>query len=282
MNNFLNFSKMQALGNDFMVINAINQAFVPKKQQIQQWSDRHFGVGFDQMLVISPAKHPEFDFFYQIFNADGEEVGQCGNGARCVAQFIHRHISPLTQIKLETKTTQMLLSVIDSEMVQLNLPCPRFLPKDIPLQGYPLQNHYELILQTEQTIPVYALNVGNPHAVIMMQSRPQLQQLKLQELGQQIENHPAFPEKTNVNFVYIESSTDIHLRVWERGAGETLACGSGAIASAAVVRKFYQLDERIQVHLPGGPLFVEWKDLSGPIVQIGPAIEIFTGMIPKA
>jgi diaminopimelate epimerase len=282
MNNLLNFSKMQALGNDFMVINAINQPFLPKKQQIQQWSDRHFGVGFDQMLVIAPAKHPQFDFFYQIFNADGEEVGQCGNGARCVAQFIHRHISPLKQIQLETKTTQMQLSIIDSEMVQLNLPCPRFLPQDIPLQGYPLQNQYELILDEGKTIPVHAVNVGNPHAVIIMNNKQELEQLHLKKLGQQIEHHPAFPEKTNVNFVYIEPSTDIHLRVWERGARETLACGSGAIASAAVVRKFYQLDERIQVHLPGGSLFVEWKDLSGPIVQTGPAIEIFTGMIRKA
>jgi diaminopimelate epimerase len=282
MNNLLNFSKMQALGNDFMVINAINQSFLPKKQQIQQWSDRHFGVGFDQMLVISPAKHSQFDFFYRIFNANGEEVGQCGNGARCVAQFIHRHISPLKQIKLETQTTQMQLSIIDSELVQLDLPCPRFLPQDIPLQGYLLQNQYELILDERKTIPVHAVNVGNPHAVIIMHNKQELEQLQLKELGQQIEHHPAFPEKTNVNFVYIETTSKIQLRVWERGAGETLACGSGAIASAAVVRKFHQLDERIQVHLPGGPLLVEWKDLNGPIMQTGPAIEIFSGMISKA
>ena len=273
---------MQALGNDFMVINAINQSFMPSKQQIKQWSDRHFGVGFDQMLVISPAKHQQFDFFYQIFNADGEEVGQCGNGARCVAQFIHRHISPIKNIKLETQTTHMTLNILDHEWVEMKLPCPRFKPDEIPLEGYSLEKQYQLILQPHQSISIYAVNVGNPHAVIMLDSLEQLQQLNIKELGQKIEHHPAFPEKTNVNFVYIQSPSYIHLRVWERGAGETLACGSGAIASAAVARKFHQLEQRIEVLLPGGGLFVEWKDLSGPITQRGPAIEIFTGMISKS
>ncbi len=263
---------MQALGNDFVVIDTLNTPFLPNPKLICYLSDRHFGIGFDQLLLISKSKQLEDVYDYQIFNADGSEVGQCGNGARCVAQFIHRYIAPdQKKFRLKTKTTILSLEIMDNEFVKLILPCPSFKPEDIPL----ISNTKDSYLIND--VQFHALSVGNPHAVIIVDSLDAFNHMDISQIGREIENNPMFPERCNVNFVFIQDRNNIRLRVWERGCGETKACGSGALASAAVVRKFYQLNPHIQVQLKGGGLSVHWPDTQGPIEQIGPAVEVFQG-----
>lgn len=271
---------MQALGNDFMVIYHDNPRFSAKNLPISRWSDRHFGIGFDQLLIISPSKHSEFDFNYQIFNPNGDEVGQCGNGARCAAIYINEYIRPeQKKIRLKTLTTQMEVEVVAPNLVKLNLPPPVFIPQKIPLTGFELADEYSLNLKNGNEIKIHAVQVGNPHAIINIENAIEHQQMNIIPLGQEIEEHPAFPERCNVNFMHIQGPKDIALRVWERGCSETLACGSGALATAAIARQFYQLENPINVHLPGGTLIINWPDLLGPIEQIGPALEVYQGKI---
>ncbi len=270
---------MQALGNDFMVINAINQTFSPSKAQIQAWSNRNFGIGFDQLLIIRPSTGADHDYFYQIYNANGEEVGQCGNGARCAAVFIHQFISPKSKLKLKTISTLIELEIIEPNLIKLQLPPPRFEPKQIPLIGYEEQDTYALNLPGHPSISFHAVNVGNPHAIILIDNPLTLTEMSIAPIGAAIEKHPAFPEACNVNFMSIRSQNEIDLRVWERGCRETLACGSGALASAAAAIKFHHLQSKIKVNLPGGELWVSWPNIHGPIEQIGPAYEVFQGKI---
>jgi diaminopimelate epimerase len=272
----LNFSKMQALGNDFMVIDTFNQTFEPSKQMIQQWSDRHFGIGFDQMLVISSPKDNSYDYHYQIFNADGQEVGQCGNGARCAARYIHRYINPQkTHFHLRTSTTDIHVELIHNQ-VKMTLPCPQHEPTQIPFDTDKIQEYYSLQLNDGQTIDIHVMNVGNPHAIILVYD---IHTLDIEKIGPQVENHARFPEKCNVNFMQIINHQEIALRVWERGCGETLACGSGALATAAAARLYHQMDSNITIHLQGGDLNVYWPKLEGPIFQIGPAQEVYRGQL---
>jgi len=271
---------MQALGNDFMVINAINDTFSPSKALIQAWSHRHFGIGFDQLLVISPCRQPDHDYFYQIYNSNGEEVGQCGNGARCAAVFIHQHIEKKKLFRLKTISTHLELEILHHHQVKLRLPPPLFSPSQIPMNGFAEALYYQLPLHNE-LITFHAINVGNPHAVILVENPTHLASMDIQSIGSTLEKHPVFPEACNINFMSILSPNDINLRVWERGCGETLACGSGALAAAACAIKFHHCDSSIQVHLPGGKLTIQWPDINGSIEQIGPAIEVFQGKISR-
>jgi diaminopimelate epimerase len=280
MNNYLNFSKMQALGNDFMVINHQNPSFSAQNLPITLWSNRHFGIGFDQLLAISPCMDNTIEFKYQIFNPDGSEVGQCGNGARCAAVYIHKYLRPhQTQFKLNTSTTSMDLEIIGDNLVKLSLPPPVFDPKHIPIKGFEQARAYSLTLDSGHAISLHALQVGNPHAVILIEDLQQLQTMNIQELGHAIEHHSAVPERCNVNFMHIQNTHHIHLRVWERGCGETLACGSGALASAVVAKTFYHAQGPIQVKLPGGELSIDWDEKTESLQQIGPAFEVYRGTI---
>jgi diaminopimelate epimerase len=274
MTHYLNFSKMQALGNDFMVINTLSQAFHPHKSVIQQFGDRHYGIGFDQCLLISMAKTEAHDYFYQIYNASGDEVDFCGNGARAAAIYIFKHLKAEKTLRLQTNSTMVDLKILDNNEVELTLPCPKFKPSDIPMQGFHEAPSY--VIENQQ---VHVVHVGNPHLVVPIQSPKQLKNMSIDVLGSKLENLAFFPEKINVSFMALRSKNTIDLRVWERHCGETLACGSGALASAAIARQFYQLDERIDVYLPGGKLQVYWPDIHGPIMQIGPAKEVFEGRI---
>jgi diaminopimelate epimerase len=272
----LNFSKMQALGNDFMVIETLNQAFTPNQILIQEWSDRHFGIGFDQMLIISPPKDSSYDYHYQIFNADGQEVGQCGNGARCAARYIHRYLNPQkSYFHIRTQTTDIHLELIH-DLVKMRLPCPNHHPAQIPFDTKKVQDSYPLRLNDGLTIDIHVINVGNPHAIILVND---IQTIDIHKIGPQVENHPRFAEKCNVNFMQIINHQEIALRVWERGCGETLACGSGALATAAAARLYHHMDSNITLHLKGGDLKVDWPKLNGPIFQIGPAQEIYRGQL---
>ena len=271
---------MQALGNDFMVINHQNPAFFAKNLPIKLWSDRHFGIGFDQLLLISPSQDPAFDFNYQIFNPDGTEVGQCGNGARCAAIYIQNHLKPKqTQFKLKTLTTSLHVEIVGENLVKLCLPPPIFEPHDIPMLGFNQANDYTLALPSGESVSLHAVQVGNPHAVILIPNHKQLQMMDISELGRMIEHHPAFPERCNVNFMHIQNSNTIHLRVWERGCGETLACGSGALATAIIAKTFYHTQNSMHVNLPGGTLIINWPDADAHIEQIGPAFEVYRGQI---
>lgn len=278
MKRILHFSKMQALGNDFMILDTLSTAWEPSEKQIQYLSDRHFGVGFDQLLIISAPQCNDYDFNYRIFNADGSEVGQCGNGARCAGRYIHQYLAPEKKnYRLKTNTTSLSLQICADNRIQLSLPSPIFSPKDIPFTGEK-NDFYTLVIENEY-IKFHALSVGNPHAVIMIENAEILKHMDIQTMGSFIENHPLFPQRCNVNFVSIDNPQQISIRVWERGCGETLACGSGALASAAIARKFYHLNNHINVQLKGGQLSVYWPELSGPIQQTGPAVEVFRGEI---
>lgn len=278
----LRFTKMNGLGNDFIVIDAINQDINLSPTQIASLANRYTGIGFDQCLLIEKSRQPKIDFFYRIFNANGQEVGQCGNGARCLARFVeHYGLTHKKEIQITTKTTQMSLKINDDHTVTVNMGVPQWAPKKIPLLAHDEAATYELRLshestQSETTHHVHALSVGNPHAVMIVSN---VSSLDINKLGQAISEHSLFPEQSNVSFMQMINSGHIKLRVYERGCGETLACGSAAVAAVAVARRFYQLGHQIKVSLPGGDLMVDWPLQQGPILLTGPATFVYEGVL---
>lgn len=273
----LKFTKMHALGNDFMVIDAVRQSFHLTPKDIARLADRHTGIGFDQCLVIEPAKNPTTDFFYRIFNADGFEVGQCGNGARCLALFaMHSGLTTKNQLKVATNTTQMELKINPDESVTVCLGVPRLLPEEIPFLTEKKQPAYPISLKGDDPVSIHAINVGNPHAVLIVDD---ITKAPVTSLGPQISKHPQFPEHCNVGFMELINSNHIKLRVYERGCGETQACGSGAVAAAAIGRLFYQLEPQITVRLLGWELKINWEKANDPIYLTGPGTFVFEGVI---
>lgn len=271
------FTKMQGLGNDFMVIDGVRQAVKLTSADLALLSRRDLGVGFDQCLLVEKSADPKIDFFYRIFNADGQEVGQCGNGARCLARFLQ--YTGLTQkncISVATKTTQMELQINPDESVTIKMPPPLFAPAQVPILFPSQQKTYMLPLADKTTVQVHALNVGNPHAVSVVNN---LTEAPVENLGKALSLHPLFPEQSNAGFMEIIDSEHLRLRVYERGCGETQACGSGAIAAAVVGRLFYHMAAKIEVTLLGGELFVEWEGEGQPIFLTGPAGFVYEGRI---
>ena len=259
------FTKMQGLGNDFVVVDATQQAFNLSAKQIQHIADRHFGVGCDQLLVIAPASENEVDFDYRIFNADGSEAEQCGNGARCIARYIHEHgLSKKKQLMVLTRAGKLALHIEDDGQVSVNMG----MPKEILLNDFVEINNKHIAIATT--------NMGNPHAVLEVED---ILTAPLQNLGPLIEKHPRFPFRTNVEFMQIINPNKICLRVFERGVGETLACGTGACAAVVVGRARKKLAEIVTVHLPGGDLTIRWQDENSPVWMTGPATEVFAGEI---
>lgn len=273
----LRFTKMHGLGNDFMVIDAINQSVKLSSKQIKAWGRRDTGIGFDQCLVVEKSEQAGIDFYYRIFNSDGSEVGQCGNGARCLARFIqHYGLSPESTFIVATKTTRMRLQIHADNTVTVDMGMVNFHPERIPLQASESANQYSLPLTNGTMVSVHALSVGNPHAVMPVSH---LSDFDVKTLGQEISEHPYFPEQCNAGFFEILSPSTLNLRVYERGCGETQACGSGAVAAAAVGRRFYHMSERIEVHLAGGSLVIHWPDMDGPIYLTGDACFVYEGQI---
>jgi diaminopimelate epimerase len=273
----IHFTKMHGLGNDFMVIDALHQQLNWQPQQIRALARRDTGVGFDQCLLVEKSKKEEVDFYYRIFNADGQEVGQCSNGARCLARFIqHYGLSNKKVISVSTYTTTMQLQLNDDESVTVNLGQPKLNPADIPLLANHLAVLYELPLQDGSSCKVHAINVGNPHAVTVVNN---LAIAPVATLGKQISEHPLFPEQANAGFMQLIDENHVHLRVFERGCGETKACGSGAVAAAAIGRLCHHLAEQIYISLPGGELSVYWPDTKGPIYLTGPATFVYEGVL---
>lgn len=272
----INFTKMHGLGNDFMVIDTIKQAITLSPTQIQKLSDRHFGVGFDQLLLVEKPDNPKNDFKYRIFNADGSEVEQCGNGARCFARFVIK--KELTDkrieqsISVETKKGIIELLVTDFDTVVVNMGEPLWHSKDIPFRQLKSTNATYIV--EEKTVGV--VSMGNPHAVLIVDDINQ----EIAPTAQRIQNSPDFPEGVNVNFVEIVDQFNLKLRVYERGVGETLACGSGACATVAYLDKIGKVNAGLNVivELQGGKLLVRFDDDKN-IIMSGAAEFVFEGQV---
>nr|WP_226997737.1 diaminopimelate epimerase [Legionella pneumophila] len=273
----MKFTKMHGLGNDFIVLDGVNQSIQLTVEQIQKLANRHTGIGFDQCLLIESSQTEGIDFNYRIFNADGQEVGQCGNGARCIALFARYYgLTAKNKLTVATKTTLMDLIINEDNSVSVNMGVPRLAPSEIPLLADRQSPEYSLELNNGNTVNLHAISVGNPHAVLLVEN---IDTAPVNSLGQQISFHPQFPEQVNVGFMQIVNHEKINLRVYERGCGETIACGSGAVAAAAIARLFYNLSDKITVHLPGGDLCIQWPCPTAPIILTGPAAFVYEGTL---
>ena len=261
----IQFTKMHGLGNDFIVINTMQQTVPDTKNFIAEIANRHTGVGCDQVLMVGFTEHPHADFNYRIFNPDGTEVYQCGNGARCVGLFVReKKLSDKKTIILETKRETMKVTCIDDQHVVVDIAIPNFDPQSLPFLPAFLSIPYQF----------HTVSVGNPHCII---EDCGLSTDAMEKMGQELNSHPAFPEGINLGFVKIISPNEIHLRVYERGAGLTQACGSGACAAVAVLRKQKKVDAITTVHQPGGRLTVTWNMPTDFIQLTGPAVRVFDG-----
>nr|WP_314169979.1 diaminopimelate epimerase [uncultured Neisseria sp.] len=277
--NTLKFTKMHGLGNDFMVIDAVSQDFIPEHAPIAAWADRFRGIGFDQLLVVGRSETEGVDFRYRIFNADGSEVGQCGNGARCFARFVaDKGLTDKKEICVETAKGIIFPKLSDNGMVTVNMGKPKFMPSEIPFVPESGEGDDACIygVHLESGIqPVSCVNMGNPHAVIVVDD---VECAPVRETGSLIEAHRQFPERVNVGFMQIVSRTAIRLRVFERGVGETQACGTGACAAVVAGIRLGLLDEgkTVEVVLPGGTLYIEWA-CGSDVMMTGPAETVFEG-----
>lgn len=272
----MQFSKMHGQGNDFMVVDAVTQNVYFSPEMIRRLSDRHCGVGFDQLLVVEPPYDPELDFHYRIFNADGSEVAQCGNGARCFARFVRmKNLTNKRDILVSTQTGRMVLTVTEDDMVRVNMGEPNFDPQQVPFRAAKAEKTY-IMRAAEQTVLCGVVSMGNPHCVIAVDS---VESAPVLTLGPVLESHERFPERANIGFMQVLNRGHIRLRVYERGAGETQACGSGACAAVAVGISQGQLAEQVQVDLPGGRLAISWRGPGHPLYMTGPATHIYDGFI---
>ena len=267
---------MHGLGNDFVVIDAINQHLALTPEQIRFMSNRHFGIGFDQLLLVEKPVSNNADFKYRIFNADGSEVAQCGNGARCFARFVRdRNLSDKNEIRVDTNSGQLLLSFNKNNQVTVNMGVPRHNPFEIPLLAEQESLLYKVFVNgIEQAFA--AVSMGNPHAVIQVND---IKTAPVAELGQVLESHAVFPERANIGFMQVIDRHHIKLRVYERGAAETFACGSGACAAVVIGIEQNLLDHEVCVELPGGELTISWSGRGEPVIMTGPATSVFEGKI---
>lgn len=271
----LEFTKMHGLGNDFVVLDMISQHAELDAMTIRRMADRHFGIGFDQLLIVEAPDVPYADFKYRIFNADGNEVQQCGNGARCFARFVYeRQLTNKTRIKVETKA-----GIIEPELgangwVRVNMGMPRFLPHEIPFVAEEPEALYNLTL-AEQQLKIDVVNMGNPHAVTIV---PDILTADVQKIGAEVESHARFPEHVNVGFMQILDEKHVRLRVFERGVGETMACGTGACAAAVSGIRRGLLSNDVEVELAGGKLHISWRE-GEPVFMTGPTSTVYIGRL---
>lgn len=272
----LRFSKMHGLGNDFMVVDAISQPFRLRPEMIRELADRNMGIGFDQLLVVEPPGLPDVDFRYRIFNADGSEVEQCGNGARCFAKFVRdQRLTNKKIIRVQTAGGVIELRMVKDSVVMVNMGVPELNPSAIPFAAECRKNVYTVETGPE-TVELSAVSMGNPHAVIVVED---VDTAPVAELGPRLECHPRFPSRANIGFLQIISRNHARLRVYERGSGETLACGSGACAAVVAGQLRGFLDKRVEVDLRGGRLVIEWQGEGSPVMMEGPATSVFEGQL---
>ena len=273
---FLKFTKMHGCGNDFMMVDMVSQYVKLRPQLIRKWSDRNYGIGFDQFLVVEPPHNPEADFRYRIYNADGNEVEQCGNGARCFARFVRdKNLSTKDRLIVETKAGNITLDILDNHLVKVDMGVPELEPSRIPFVADNRANSYDLAVAGQQ-LDVSAVSMGNPHVVTIVED---VDQAPVEMLGPELEKHERLPNHVNAGFMQIQSPGEIRLRVFERGAGETLACGTGACAAVVAGRLRGLLDEEVKVHLRGGTVTIKWPGEGQSVTMTGPCTRVFEGRV---
>lgn len=272
----VHFSKMHGLGNDFMVIDNVTQNVFISRDQIIKLANRHFGIGFDQLLMVEAPYDPDLDFHYRIFNADGNEVEQCGNGARCFARFVRmKGLTNRHKVMVSTKSGNITLHIEKDGLVSVNMGHPKFEPSDIPFKATKRENTY-IFRAGDHTVFCGAVSMGNPHCVLLVDD---IETAPVETLGPALENHERFTQKANIGFMQVISPEHIKLRVWERGAGETLACGSGACAAVVIGILQKKLAPHVRVDLPGGTLQVRWQGEGHSVRMTGPAEHVFDGQV---
>ena len=274
------FTKMHGLGNDFMVLDLTSGEIELSAEQIKRLSHRQFGIGFDQLLQIKSPSSPDIDFDYRIYNADGVEVEHCGNGARCFAKFIYDNgLSDKNPLTVKTVNRLLLLHTNKNGEVTVDMGSPDFEPANIPFKTDQEAQLYTLSIELAgffKDIDFVALSMGNPHAVISVED---LANTAVKDIGEAVGNHPSFPEGVNVGFMQIINHNEINLRVYERGAGETLACGTGACAAVVAGRLREQIGDNVKVNLTGGQLMVSWQRSESSVLITGPATTVYEGTI---
>jgi diaminopimelate epimerase len=272
----LEFTKMHGLGNDFIIFDAPADGRLPDAGQWRGLAARHTGIGFDQALVLEPPRRAGTSVFYRIFNADGHEVEQCGNGARCVAELLRRRAGiAASEIAMDSAGGVVRARTAGDGLVSVDMGVPNFDPKSLPFEVAAQAEAYPLQVLDEE-VEIGAVSIGNPHAVLTVAD---VVAAPVERIGPALEHHPRFPNRVNVGFMEIRSRHDIRLRVYERGAGETLACGSGACAAVAIGRRRGQLDAAVKVHVPGGELRIDWPGPEEHIWLTGPAAVSFQGQV---
>jgi diaminopimelate epimerase len=272
----LKFAKMQGQGNDFVVIDAVRQRVQLGAAQVRSLADRHFGVGCDQILVVEKARTPDTDFHYRIYNADGGEVEQCGNGSRCFARFVRDEgLTTKSAIRVETASGVIVPEILPSGEVRVDMGAPRFAPGDVPFEAPADQVTHTMEVGGEP-IEVTVLSMGNPHAVQVVAD---VDRAPVTTQGPLVEHHRAFPKRVNAGYLQVVSRNHVRLRVWERGAGETLACGTGACAAVVAGVRRGLLDAEVRVDTRGGTLVVCWPGNGAPVMMTGDAVRVFDGEI---
>jgi diaminopimelate epimerase len=272
----IEFTKMHGLGNDFIVFDTPSDGTLPTTAQWQALANRHTGIGFDQALVLAPPRRADSAVFYRIFNADGQEVQQCGNGARCIAALLQRRgFSRDGWLIMESPGGTVRARALHPDWITVDMGVPNFDPAILPFDAPGMAEAYDLHLGG-QTVSIAAVSMGNPHAVLIVED---VDQAAVEVIGPLIESHKRFPQRVNVGFMQIIDPSAIKLRVYERGAGETLACGTGACAAVAVGRRRGQLNSEVKVSVRGGELSVNWQGDAAPLWMTGPAQIAFAGHV---
>ncbi|MGN0915415.1 MAG: diaminopimelate epimerase [Succinivibrio sp.] len=273
----LKFTKMHGLGNDFMVVDGVTQKVFFSPELIKKLADRHFGVGFDQLLLVEPPFDPDVDFHYRIFNADGSEVQMCGNGARCFVRFVVDHeLTYKRDILVSTVSGVLRLKLNDDDTVTVNMGAPHLDPEKIPFKAEKQSKSYSITLKDGTVLEHGAVSMGNPHAVFFFDD---VKTAPVEKYGPELECHPNFPEKVNVGFAQVVDNHTLNLRVFERGCGETMACGTGACAAAVASIIQGRVTSPVTVNLPGGTLKISWDGADSPVMMSGPAIRVYEGTI---
>jgi diaminopimelate epimerase len=276
---------MHGLGNDFMVLDLISQPYRPHPEQIQAWSDRHTGIGFDQLLIVAPPEDPDVDFRYQIFNADGSEAEQCGNGARCVAKLVaDKGLSVKPTIRFQTCNGVIETNLLDNDQVEVDMGPPGLAPTAVPCDPAHAEveemvgeaPRFTLADEAGEHHQLTVASMGNPHGVILVDD---ISSARVDEIGARLTGHPFFPERANIGFCQVVDRGFIRLRVFERGVGETLACGTGACAAAVTSRLAGLVDEKVKVSLPGGKVRIRWQGPNHAVRMTGPATLVYEGQI---
>ena len=270
----IRFAKMQGQGNDFVVIDGVRQAVAITRERVKALADRHFGVGFDQLLVVEKPSSPANDFRYRIWNADGGEVEQCGNGARCFARFVmDEGLTSKSELRVETAGGVIQPRVEASGQVTVDMGAPRFAPEDIPFEASEAQIVYPVSV-AGVLVEMSVLSMGNPHAVQVVED---VERAPVTTQGPLIERHARFPQRVNAGYLQPLSRSHAKLRVWERGAGETLACGTGACAAVVAGIRRGLLDPEVRVSTRGGDLLIRWNGGTSPVMMTGDAVRVFDG-----